>query len=558
MKNLKIGTKILCAVGVLAVLTGIALAFSTYRMNSMSSDYGAVIRGPQAEVYFLARANRRTMTVLADIFGTIAETDPVEIKRMSSAYPEDMAKFREFMNKAAAAQPQDAPIIQGFVAALDKLDEPMKQVIALASANQNAQAVDLYHKDVRDTLTAIVAKVAKFVEDTSAATDKVVAETDSMAARTIYLSIAVGVVGVAIGVIVALLVSKTGIVAPIGAVNGAMQELSNGQLETHIPGTERRDEVGAMAKTLQVFRDKLADGERMRTAQQAEQERQLKRAQTVEAAVARFENTIASVVSTVSSSATELQSTAQSMTATAEETSRQSSVVAAASSQTTQNVQTVAAATEELSASIHEIASQVTEAGRIINQAVAQASETDAKVKSLSEAAQKIGEVVGLINDIASQTNLLALNATIEAARAGEAGKGFAVVASEVKTLATQTARATDEIDAQIRAIQEASASSAEAIREIADTIRRVNEVSTAIASAVEEQGAATQEISRNVQQAAQGTSEVSSNIGNVTEAATETGHAAGDVLGAAGELARNGDVLRNEVENFLREIRAA
>ncbi|HVJ35994.1 MAG TPA: methyl-accepting chemotaxis protein [Terriglobia bacterium] len=558
MKNLKIGTKILCAVGVLAVLTGIALAFSAYRMSAMSGDYGAVIRGPQTEVYLLARANRRTMTILADLYGTIAETDPVEIKRMSDAYPQDLAKFHEFMDKAAAAQPQDAPMIQSMIAEVDKLKGSMSEVISLASANQNAQAVDLYHKEVRDPINAIIAKVAKFVEDKSAATDKVVAETDSMATRTIYLSIAVGVVGVVIGVIISLLVSRTGIVAPIAAVNGSMQQLSNGELDIEIAGTERRDEVGMMAKTLQVFRDKLAEGERMRTAQQVEQERQLKRAQTVETAVARFEQAISGVVATVSSSATELQSTAQSMTATAEETSRQSSAVAAASSQTTQNVQTVASATEELSASIHEIASQVTEAGRIINQAVAQASETDAKVKSLAEAAQKIGEVVGLINDIASQTNLLALNATIEAARAGEAGKGFAVVASEVKTLATQTARATDEIDAQIRAIQDASSTSAEAIREIADTIRRVNEVSTAIASAVEEQGAATQEISRNVQQAAQGTSEVSANIGNVTQAAAETGHAAGDVLNAAGELARNGDTLRSEVDSFLRDIRAA
>jgi methyl-accepting chemotaxis protein len=246
------------------------------------------------------------------------------------------------------------------------------------------------------------------------------------------------------------------------------------------------------------------------------------------------------------------------MTSTAEETSRQSTAVAAASEQTSQNVQTVASATEELSASIREISSQVSEATRIIGSAVTQAAETDTKVKGLSEAALKIGEVVVLINNIASQTNLLALNATIEAARAGEAGKGFAVVASEVKILATQTARATDEIDAQIRAIQEASTTSADAIRQIAQTIGRVNEVSTAIASAVEEQGAATQEISRNVQQAAQGTTEVSSNIINVTQAAEITGASANDVLTAAGGLARNGALLRSEVDTFLRDVRSA
>jgi methyl-accepting chemotaxis protein len=218
----------------------------------------------------------------------------------------------------------------------------------------------------------------------------------------------------------------------------------------------------------------------------------------------------------------------------------------------------VASATEELSASIGEITNQVTESTRIVGDAVHQANDTNSKVQGLAQAAEKIGEVVRLINDIAGQTNLLALNATIEAARAGEAGKGFAVVASEVKTLATQTAKATEEIAAQVRAIQEATASSAEAIGSITKTISRVSEISTTIASAVEEQGAATQEISRNVQQAAQGTQEVSSNIGAVTSAAQQTGSAANEVLQSASELSRNGEMLKSQVEEFLRTVRAA
>ena len=223
----------------------------------------------------------------------------------------------------------------------------------------------------------------------------------------------------------------------------------------------------------------------------------------------------------------------------------------------TQNVQTVASATEELSSSIREIGNQVSESSRIVGAAVTQADDTNAKVKALAEAAQKIGDVVTLINEIAGQTNLLALNATIEAARAGEAGKGFAVVASEVKNLATQTAKATEEIAGQVRAIQDATDTSAQAIDTIAQTINRVNEISTAIASAVEEQGAATQEIARNVQQAAQGTTEVSSNIGSVTQVAQETGAAATQLLSSAGELARNGTLLRSQVDDFLREVRA-
>jgi hypothetical protein len=271
----------------------------------------------------------------------------------------------------------------------------------------------------------------------------------------------------------------------------------------------------------------------------------------------KFEASVGGLVDGVSSSATQLQSTAQSMANTAEQTSRQLAVVASASDETTQNVQTVASATEQLAASIGEIGSQVTESSRIVGTAVGQASETNAMIQSLSVAAQKIGDVVRLINDIAGQTNLLALNATIEAARAGDAGKGFAVVASEVKTLATQTATATDEIATQIRAIQDATASSVNAIQDISQTINRVNEISTTIAAAVREQAAATHEISRNVQQAAQGTTEVSSNIGSVTNAAKQTGDAAGHVQTSATELAKNGGLLKLQVADFLRTVRA-
>jgi methyl-accepting chemotaxis protein len=558
VKNLKIGSKIIGVVLLLALITGIAVAFAGFRMSSMSNSYDNLINGQALETVYLSRANRLLQTVKGDMYGVIAETSDDETNAMVTRFPTDVSSFKDFLDKSKVLDADDAASIQAVEDDFEKLQDPMKQVIGLGAANQNDKAIEIFHTSIREQMNGLGKRMNGLVDDNLAQTKQGSAETESAAQQTIYITIGASVIGIALGLVIALYIARSGIVAPINGVNGAMQGLSNGQLDITIPGIDRGDEVGMMAKTLQVFRDKLADGERLRSSQQAEQERQLQRGQQVEAAVARFEKAIAGVVSTVSNSATELQSTAQSMTATAEETSRQSTAVAAASAQTTQNVQTVASATEELSASIREIGSQIGEASRIIGSAVSQAAATDSKVKSLAEAAQKIGEVVGLINDIASQTNLLALNATIEAARAGEAGKGFAVVASEVKALATQTARATDEIDAQIKAIQEASVSSAEAIREIADTIRRVNEVSTAIASAVEEQGAATQEISRNVQQAAQGTSEVAANIGNVTEAAAVTGTSASGVLSAAGDLARNGNMLRQEVDSFLRDIRAA
>jgi len=270
-----------------------------------------------------------------------------------------------------------------------------------------------------------------------------------------------------------------------------------------------------------------------------------------------FENTVKAVVEGVSSSANQVQSAAQAMASTAEETSQQSATVAAASEEATSNVQTVASAAEELSSSIEEISRQVSQSTTISNDAVEEATKANEKVQGLAAAAQKIGEVVNLINDIASQTNLLALNATIEAARAGEAGKGFAVVASEVKSLATQTAKATEEIGGQVSAIQEATGEAVTAIEGISSVIGQISEISTAIASAVEEQGAATREIAGNVQQAATGTQEVSSNIVGVSQAAEQSGATATEVLQVATNLGEQADTLSKHVDEFLEQVKA-
>jgi methyl-accepting chemotaxis protein len=368
--------------------------------------------------------------------------------------------------------------------------------------------------------------------------------------------LAVAIVGFALGVVVSLLIAS-GIAKPVVMMTGVMKALGEGNRTIEIPARDNHDEIGEMAKSVQVFKEGLIEAERLRAAQEAEQQRQIERAKKLDATVVDFDKMIGEVVGSVSAAATELQSTAESLSATAEETARQSNAVAAASEQMTQNVQTVASATEELTSSIREIGNQVTESTRIVGAAVTQAEDTNAKVKGLSEAAQKIGEVVTLINEIASQTNLLALNATIEAARAGEAGKGFAVVASEVKNLATQTAKATEEIAGQVKAIQDSTDTSAQAIQAITITVNRVNEISTAIASAVEEQGAATQEISRNVQEASTGTAEVASNIVGVTQASQQTSAGSTQVLSAASQLAQNGERLKSEVETFLRTVRA-
>lgn len=283
-----------------------------------------------------------------------------------------------------------------------------------------------------------------------------------------------------------------------------------------------------------------------------------KRQDGVNGAIQDFDSTMKTVLQTISTAAHQMQDTAKILAGTVEETGQRSAAVSAASEEASSNVQTVAAAAEELSGSIGEISRQVQESTKITTGAVEEVSHTNRTVQGLAEAAQKIGDIVNLINDIAGQTNLLALNATIEAARAGEAGKGFAVVASEVKSLANQTGKATEEIAAQISAMQSATTASVEAIKGIGTTINRVSEIATSIASAVEEQGTATQEIARNVQQAAAGTSEVSSNIAGVAEAANETAKTSSEVQQASEALAAQAELLRVEVDKFFTRVRAA
>ena len=362
----------------------------------------------------------------------------------------------------------------------------------------------------------------------------------------------------AVGVLVSLLLARS-ITGPLGRLTHVMTTLARGDRTVTVPDVDRSDEIGQMAKSTDTFRQNLIETDRLREEQEkakasAEQERHAQMLQMAD----EFEAAVGGIVRTVSASATEMESAAQGLSATAQTASKQATVVAAASEEASSNVQTVATAGEELSSSIAEIGRQVTQSTKIAGQAVEQADKTDAQVQGLVEAAQKIGEVVSLINDIAAQTNLLALNATIEAARAGEAGKGFAVVASEVKSLANQTAKATEEIGQQIAGIQGATKDSVEAIRLIGKTIGEVNEIATTIASAVEEQSAATQEIARNVQQAAKGTQEVSANIVGVTQAANETGTAASQVLSSAKDLSKQSEMLREQVDTFLARVRAA
>ncbi|AWL97788.1 methyl-accepting chemotaxis protein [Bradyrhizobium ottawaense] len=348
---------------------------------------------------------------------------------------------------------------------------------------------------------------------------------------------------------------STALIAMVRAMTG----LAKGDMSVAIPGVGRKDEIGEMAGAVEVFRSNMAEADRLRAEQaEADARRREQRKFDMQRLADTFEGAVGEIIETVSSAATELEASSNTLTHAAERGNSLATAVAAASEEASANVQSVSSASEELTSSVSEISRQVQESARVADVAVGQAQRTNARVAELTKAASRIGDVVELINTIAAQTNLLALNATIEAARAGEAGKGFAVVATEVKALAEQTAKATGEIGQHIGAIQSATDESVGAIKEIGDTIARMSEISSTIAAAVEEQGAATQEISRNIQHAAQGTSAVSSNIADVQRGSGETGAASAQVHSAAQSLSQESNRLKSEVARFLESVRAA
>jgi methyl-accepting chemotaxis protein len=350
-----------------------------------------------------------------------------------------------------------------------------------------------------------------------------------------------------------------GISGPLNQLRGRMEKLADGELKDEIPGIGRGDEIGKMAATVQIFKDNAL---RMRELEKAETETRergaAERRSTMESLAGDFERSVNGIVRSVSTAAAGMQTTAQSMTTTASDASARAANVSAASQSASGNVGTVAAAAEELSSSVTEISRQVGRSSEIASQAVTDAERTNATVQVLSTGAEKIGEVVKLIHSIAAQTNLLALNATIEAARAGESGRGFAVVASEVKALANQTAKATEEISAQVAAMQSSTSDAVAAISGITQTIAQMSEITVSISTAIDQQGDATREIARNIQQVAAGSNEISAHIGGVTTAATATGKAATDVLTNARELDNQSGMLRTAVDGFLAKVRAA
>ena len=449
----------------------------------------------------------------------------------------------------------------------DKVVASLKEAKALLAAYREAlEKLVATAKMIDDLVTEMSGSAGTIMQGATAMKADLVAEqqrleteSETSVSQTKQLILMLAAGGSLLGAILAFLLG-TGISRPMIAMCKAMRELASGNFDVVLPGLGRKDEIGEMAGAVEEFK--------VQAVTKAERDAAASEAQNKEAAAARraelirfaddFETAVGAIVSNVSASAVQLESAASTLTRTAETTQTLSSQVAGVSEQASSNMQSVATATEELSASVEEIGRQVRDSSRIAEAAVVQAKETDGRIGKLSHAAQQIGEVVKLITAIAEQTNLLALNATIEAARAGEAGRGFAVVASEVKSLASQTAKATDEISSHIAGMQGATAESVAAIKEIGATIGQISTIATSIASAVEEQGAATQEIACSVQNVAQGTQAAATDIGQVNRGAAETGSASEEVLNSAKTLSAESTRLRAELDRFMANIRAA
>ncbi|CAO4145191.1 methyl-accepting chemotaxis protein [Methylorubrum extorquens] len=490
----------------------------------------------------------------------IIETDDAAMQKQYEKFKEARGQALSAIDRliTLADTPERRSTNEVIKGTLGEFFAAAERSIGLGLKNQNEAAAKISGTEVRAARAKSVEAVAKRTEanlrDLQVARARA-AEIASSASMTLT-SVAVGGLVVAFGLLG--LIAVVGVTRPLNAMTSAMGRLASGDLEVAVSGTDRRDEIGLLARSLQVFKDNALTARRLTAEQEVENAAKMRRAERLDQVTKSFEHNVSALTQGLAGASTEMEATAQSMAGVAQQTTQQTVIVAGAAEETSANVQTVAAATEEMSASVHEIVQQVSQSARIAGRAVENAQRTDATVRRLASTAERISAFVSVIANIASQTNLLALNATIEAARAGEAGRGFAVVATEVKELAGQTSKATNEIGERITEIQVATQEAVTDIEAISRIIAEMSSYAASIAAAMEEQGAATQEITRNVQEAAKGTEQVTINISGVREGAGQTGAAASQVLSAAQELSRHSESLTREVGSFLANVKAA
>jgi methyl-accepting chemotaxis protein len=547
------------------VLIGVG-AYALQALHSNQAAVDALVSGPVRQSELINELDTVAWTAHARLYRLAAiaanETDEKKVKALAKEASAASGKILEALKAVEGAQGE--PKGESKSSGLEKL-----KLAVTGYLKQSKNAIEMADGDAGSALMFIkgaersFAEIEKLTDELTASSseskDREIARAGmKLDQQKLTLTAALLVVAFA-GIVVSFLIGRN-ISRPVVAMSKAMRELAVGNFDVQLPGLDRRDEVGQMAHAIEDFKVQAIDKAERETAEREQKNRELAASRRTELynLAESFEAAVGNIIENVSAASNELENSAVILTRSSAATQQLSTVVAAASEETSANVQSVASATEEMASSINEIGRQVADSNRIATEAVDQAGKTDGRIAELSLAAGRIGDVTKLITTIAEQTNLLALNATIEAARAGDAGRGFAVVAQEVKALASQTAKATSEISAQIAAMQAATQDSVIAIKEIYGTIGRVSEIAAAIAAAIEEQGAATQEIARNVQQAALGSTQVATSIADVNRGAGDTGSASSQVLSSAQLLSNENKRLKAEVVKFLATVRAA
>ncbi|MEE3625844.1 methyl-accepting chemotaxis protein [Nitrospirillum sp. BR 11752] len=557
-RDLPIIQKLLLPLILMGLVTLGTSLYTLSQMNTGAAQYQHLLHGEAEALKAIDRANGAAANIGRISYMMVAETDKFIIDSMKDEIGQQASDLSKYLDSVARLNPgtkDDLAMARDEFKAMMKFAEEAREQMLAGNVKAGAATLtdefDIRLSKLLDRLTVIT----KAVDENLA---KGEAAAKARNERTYWVTLTAGLSGAVVVMALALWIAWAGVSRPLKRIVDTMTALADGDQTVEVRATERRDEIGATVRALRIFQSAMVEADTLRHEQetlktQAQAERHAALAHLAD----EFEASMNQVVEGVAGAADRMQGNAKGLSAIAEQTNHQTLAVAGAAEAAAGNVNTVAAAAEELSASIQEIGRRVEESSQIAQNAVVEAERSNHTVSGLVEAARKIGDVVRLISDIASQTNLLALNATIEAARAGEAGKGFAVVASEVKTLATQTAKATEEISAQIGEIQAVAGNAAGAIHGVSGTIGRISDIVTTIAAAVEQQGAATNEIASSVAQAAAGTSDVSSTIGQVTRAASETGTMATDVLHAAQDLVSQSDHLRHQVAGFVAKVRA-